>query len=98
VVIIRLSKINEVQTQRHIRTIRDSQTYGVISSWAPNDKSVLTRIPMFGKSLPFNNDTSSSNKMVMCCYQMGLYLGHMNHGHKMLQKMQIRVKAYPIFH
>jgi hypothetical protein len=72
--------------QCHIGTIRDSQTYGVIFAWAPNEKSVLTRVPMFGKSLPLNNDTSSSNKKVMCRYQMGLYLGHMNHGHKIMKK------------
>ena len=63
---LRLSKINEVQTQSHIRTIRDSQTYGVTFAWAPNDKSVLTRVPMFGKSLPFNNDTSIDKDKVSC--------------------------------
>jgi hypothetical protein len=45
-------------------TTRDSQTYGVTSAWAPNGKSVLTRVPMFGKSLPLNNDTSSNNEKV----------------------------------
>jgi hypothetical protein len=67
-------------------TIRDSQTYGVISSLATNDKSVITRVPMFGKSLPLNSDTSSSSKNIMCRYQMGSYLGHMKHGHKIMQK------------
>jgi hypothetical protein len=41
---------------------------------------------MFGKSIPFNNDISSDIKKVMCHYKMGSYLGHMNHGHKMMQK------------
>jgi hypothetical protein len=30
-----------------------------ISAWAPNEAEDLTRVPMFGKSLPFDNDTSS---------------------------------------
>ena len=30
-----------------------------ISAWAPNGEGDLTRVPMFGKSLPFSNDTSS---------------------------------------
>jgi hypothetical protein len=34
----------------------DSRSYGKISAWALNDKEVLTRVPMFGKSLPFIND------------------------------------------
>ena len=62
---IRLSNINEVQMQCHIWTIRDSQIHGVVYAWAPNEKSVLTRVPMFGKSLPLNNDTSSSSEKVM---------------------------------
>ena len=63
---MRLSKSNEVRMQGHIGTIRDSQIYEVTSTWATNGKSVLTRVPMFGKSLPFNNDTSSGNEEVMC--------------------------------
>jgi hypothetical protein len=31
----------------------------IISAWAPNEAGDLTRAPMFGKSLPFDNDTSS---------------------------------------
>jgi hypothetical protein len=30
------------------------------------EKGVLTRVPMFGKSLPFNNDTSSGSEKVLC--------------------------------
>jgi hypothetical protein len=52
--------------QSHIGTIRDSRSYGIISAWAPNGTKVLTRAPMFGKPLPFNNDTSSSSKKVLC--------------------------------
>jgi hypothetical protein len=61
-----LSKKNGVQMQIHIGTIRNSWSYGVTSTRAPNDKSVLTRVPMFGKSLPLNNDTSSSSEKVSC--------------------------------
>jgi hypothetical protein len=52
--------------QIHIETIMDSQTYGVTSAWALNGKRFLTRVPMFGKSLPFNNDTSSDSEKVLC--------------------------------
>jgi hypothetical protein len=52
--------------KRHIRTIRDSQTYGVTFAWAPNGESVLTRVPMFSKSLPLNSDTFSENEKVPC--------------------------------
>ena len=63
---MRFSNINEVRKKHYIRTIKDSRTYGVTSAWAPNDKSVITRVPMFGKSLPFINDTSSTNEKVLC--------------------------------
>jgi hypothetical protein len=52
--------------QGHIVTIRDSWFYGIIYAWEPTDIKVLTRAPMFGKLLPFNNDTSNSNKKVLC--------------------------------
>jgi hypothetical protein len=52
--------------QIHIRIIRDSWSYGIISSWAPNDIKVINRAPMFGKPLPLNNDTSSSSKKFLC--------------------------------
>jgi hypothetical protein len=63
---MRLRKSNEVQTKIHIGTMRESQTYGVTSTWEPNGKSVLTRVPMFGKSLPLNNETFSDNEKVLC--------------------------------
>jgi hypothetical protein len=37
-----------------------------ISAWAPNGEEDLTRVPMFGKSLPFDNDTSYSRWKVLC--------------------------------
>jgi hypothetical protein len=52
--------------QSHIVTIRDSRSNGKIYAWAPNGTKVLTRVPMFGKSLPFTNDTSSSRNKVPC--------------------------------
>jgi hypothetical protein len=52
--------------QSHIGTIRNSRSYGVTSAWEPIDKSVLTRVTMFGKSLPLNNDTSSTSEKVLC--------------------------------
>jgi hypothetical protein len=52
--------------QSHIGTIRNSRSRGVTSTWEPNEKSVLTRVPMIGKSLPFNSDTSSSSEKVLC--------------------------------
>jgi len=61
-----LSKSNEVRMKSNIETIRDSLTYGVNFAWAPNGKSVLTRAPMFCKSLPFNNDTYSSSEKALC--------------------------------
>jgi len=30
-----------------------------ISAWALNEEENLTRVPMFGKYIPFDNDTSS---------------------------------------
>ena len=63
---MKLSKSNEVPTQIHIGAIRHSRAYGVTSAWAPNGKHVLTRVPMFGKSLPLNNDTPSDNEKVLC--------------------------------
>jgi hypothetical protein len=50
----------------HIKTIRNSWSYGITFSWVPNGTKVLTRVPMLGKPLPLNNNTSSSNKNVMC--------------------------------
>jgi hypothetical protein len=47
-----------------ILAIRDSRSYGKISAWAPNGTELLTRAPMFGKSLPFTNDMSSSRHKV----------------------------------
>jgi hypothetical protein len=52
--------------QSHIGTIRDSRYYGKISTWAPDNTNVLTREPMFSKTLPFNNDTSNSGRKVSC--------------------------------
>jgi hypothetical protein len=52
--------------QSHIRTIRNSWSYGITFPWAPNGIKVLTRAPMFGRDIPLNNDTSSSNKKVLC--------------------------------
>jgi hypothetical protein len=54
------------------------------------EKKVLTRAPMFGKSLPLNNDTSSNNEEVCVTKKMGSYLGHMNRGHRMMQKCKAR--------
>jgi hypothetical protein len=42
-----------------------------IFAWAPNEVEDLTWVPMFGKSLPFDNDTSSSGKKVMFCQKKG---------------------------
>jgi hypothetical protein len=52
--------------QIHIGTIRNSWSYGITSTWAPNGIEVLTRAPMFGKPLPINNDTSSNSKKFLC--------------------------------
>jgi hypothetical protein len=37
-----------------------------ISAWAPNEAEDLTRAPMFGKSLPLDNDMSYNRWRVMC--------------------------------
>jgi hypothetical protein len=37
-----------------------------ISAWAPNEAGDLTRVPMFGKSLPLDNDTAYSRWKVLC--------------------------------
>jgi hypothetical protein len=64
----------------------NSRSYGITFAWEPNDTMVLTRAPMFGNSLPLTNDTSSSSEKVLCRQEMGLYLGCMNHGHRMMQE------------
>jgi len=50
----------------HIITIKKSQSYGITSAWEPNGTKFLTRAPMFGKTLPLSNNTSSRNKKVLC--------------------------------
>ena len=37
---------------------------GEMSAWAPNAKLDLTRVPMYGKALPFKTCTSKRNKKV----------------------------------
>jgi hypothetical protein len=49
-----------------ILVIRDSRSYRRIFAWELNGTKVLTREPMFGKYLPFNNNTSISKKEVFC--------------------------------
>jgi hypothetical protein len=62
-----MSKNMRLETQSHIGTIRDSRSlWNNLSAWAPDGTKVLTRAPMFGKPLPFTNDTSSSSKEVLC--------------------------------
>jgi hypothetical protein len=49
-----------------IGAIRTHGLYGIIFAWAPDGIEVLTKEPMFGKPLPFNNDTSNSSRKVLC--------------------------------
>jgi hypothetical protein len=69
--------------------LRNSWSYGITSLWELNDTKFLTKEPMFGKCLPLNNDTSRSSEKVLCLQEMSLYLGCMDHGHRMMQYYKI---------
>jgi hypothetical protein len=56
---------NEVHHKFMYQIIMDSRSQGKNSAWAPNDKKDLTRVPMFGKSIPFINDATYSRWRVM---------------------------------
>jgi hypothetical protein len=50
-----------------------------------NEVGDLTRVPMFGKSLPFDSDTSICRKKVLFRYKMGSYLRNMRYNNRTMK-------------